>query len=78
MYNKYFIITYISHVYATCCVPIRTCTVAKDPDVAKTMKADSTATSRVGVAEEEDSDDVMDDSDSGQYTFHQYVYICCI
>ena len=63
-----------------------TCTVAKDPDVAQTMEADSTATSRVcvnlGAAEEEDSDDVMDDSDNGQYTSHQYVHVytaaCCI
>ena len=42
--------------------------VAKDPDVAQTMEADSTAISRVcvnlGAAEEEDSDDVMDDSDN--------------
>ena len=49
-----------------------TCTIAKDPDVTHTMEADSTPTSRVcanlGAAEEEDSDDVMDDSDNGQYT----------
>ena len=78
MYNKYFIITYISHVYTTCCVP-HTCAVAKDPDVAQTMEADSTATSRVcvnlGAAEEEDSDDVMDDSGQRSvYTSHQYVH----
>ena len=55
-------------------------TVAKDPDVTQTMEADSTATRRVCVnlsaAEEEDSHDVMEGSDNGQYTFHQYVYIC--
>ena len=54
--------------------------IAKDPDVTQTIEADSTATRRVcvnlGAAEEEDSDDVMEDSDNGQYTFHQYVYIC--
>ena len=57
-----------------------------DPDVTQTMEADSTATRRMcvnlGAAEEEDSHDVMEDSDNGQYTFHQYVYIyaaaCCI
>lgn len=46
--------------------------VAKDPDITQTMEADSTATSRVcvnlGAADEEDSDDIMDDSDNGQHT----------
>ena len=62
------------HIYA--CIYV-----AKDPDVAQTIEADSTATSRVcinlGAAEEEDSDDVMDDSDNGQYTACQYVAQCC-
>ena len=44
--------------------------VAKDPDTTQAMEADSTATNRVcvnlGVAEEEDSDDVMDDSNPDQ------------
>ena len=44
--------------------------IAIDPDTTQTMAADSTATNRVcinlGAAEEEDSDDVMDDSDNGQ------------
>ena len=70
------------------CVCVCVCphTVAKDPDITQTIEADSAATRRVcvnlGAAEEEDSDDVMEDSDNGQYTFHQYVYIyaavCCI
>ena len=58
--------------------------IAKDPDTTQTMAADSTATNRVcinlGTAEEEDSDDVMDDSDNGQYSYtsHQFIVACCI
>ena len=44
--------------------------VAKDPDTTRTMAADSTTGSRVcvnlGAADEEDSDDVMEDSDHGK------------
>ena len=69
MYNKCYIITYICITCVCYMLCPHTCTVAKDPDVAQTMEADSTATSRVcvnlGAAEEEDSDDVMDDSDNG-------------
>lgn len=47
--------------------------IAKDPDITQTVVDDSTATSRVcvnlGAADEEDSDDVMHDSDNGQCTF---------
>ena len=47
--------------------------IAKDPDITQTVADDSTATSRVcvnlGAADEEDSDDVMHNSDNGQCTF---------
>ena len=54
--------------YSTVCMY----TVAKDPDTAQKMTADSTATKRVCVnlsaAEEEDSDNPMDDNNNGEYT----------
>ena len=54
---------------------ITTCAyVAKDPDTIQTVLDDSTTTSRVcvnlGAADEEDSDDLMHDSDNGQYTHY--------
>ena len=50
--------------------------IAKDPDITQTVVDDSTATSRVcvnlGAADEEDSDDVMHDSDNGQCSVGRY------
>ena len=61
----------VVYTYVRMCVNIY---VAKDPDTIQTVLDDSTTTSRVcvnlGAADEEDSDDLMHDSDNGQYTHY--------
>ena len=58
-------------------------TVAKDPDAAQTIGANSAATKRVcvnlGAAEEEDSDNEMDDdNNNGMYASSESAIACYI